>query len=531
MLNKALAAPEPDILYHYRFFIQDLYEQIQNESTDDIRFVYLGQTIKRTDLDSLQENMQTADTIILPQFLFATTDQEHAMELARQLPLLSDETIPTVICLEIPEGFNCVRQQNETDKVLLTFNHMYRLTKVDKNLSMPMISVCMIKSDEQDAIQDILDITRKEVASLSTFVSIVKLMIANNQQISGEQFTQCAFDDETVKDNDDFQAAIALAAHLLAVSRRNQDNYQLALQDYLLSLKAFQRILPATSTELSSVHSNVGAMYFRLEDYPRSLEHFLKALEIQLQSTTPDLLAVSIYTKSLGTIYTRLRNYPAAINSFLRTIRVLEQLPDAHYRELMATYDELGDIYYVDQKVDEALASYVKAAEYQEKIIPRNPEGLGKSYHTIGNLYLKRARSKEALKYLKLALEYFQEVYPPNHASFALLNNNIGLMYYRENQYDEALQYYARALAVAAVSLPENHTLPGITMFNIALIYTAQEKFDEAIENLENSTKQFLKSLPEDAPDVVENQKYLETIRQKKILKDIFDGNITSFQE
>lgn len=531
MLNKAILVPEPDMLYYYRFFIQDLFEQIQNEATDDIRFVYFGQTIQRDELDRLETDIQTNDIIVLPQYLLGTTDQEYATELAHQLPIHSDEFMPILVSLEIPEEFKCIRQivNENNNKILVNLNLMYRLIKIEKKQSISTVFLRLIKSEEERNIQDIFDITRKEVKSLSIFVSLIKLMIVNNQHISAEQFAKFSFNDETRKEDEDFQASIALAAHLLATSRRNQDNYQLALDNYLLSLESFQRFMPPKSVELAAVHSSIGTMYFRLENYPQSLEHFLKALESQLHAATPDLLAISIYTKSLGTIYAKLDNFPAAINAFLRTIRVLEQCPETNYTELMATYDELGDVYYRDNKIDEALKNYVKAVECQENIIPRNLESLGKSYHTIGNLFLKNARSKEALKYLKQALEYFQQILPAEHASFALLNNNIGLMYYREEQYEDALQYYGKALDIAAVSLPENHSLVGITWFNVALVYTIQEKFDQAIESIEKSTQQFLKTLPEDHADVVENQKYLETIRQKKALKEIFDGNITSF--
>jgi hypothetical protein len=60
-------------------------------------------------------------------------------------------------------------------------------------------------------------------------------------------------------------------------------------------------------------------------------------------------------------------------------------------------------------------------------------------------------------------------------------------------------------------------------------VYSSQEKFDEAIESIEKSTVQFLKTLPPDHPDVMENKKYIESIRQKKILKGIFEENTISF--
>jgi tetratricopeptide (TPR) repeat protein len=100
-------------------------------------------------------------------------------------------------------------------------------------------------------------------------------------------------------------------------------------------------------------------------------------------------------------------------------------------------------------------------------------------------------------------------------------------MYYREGQHDDALKSYAKVLEIAAISLPENSSLVAVTFFNMGLCYSSQEKYDEAIESMEKSTEQFLKTLPPDHPEILDNKKYIETIRQKKILRDIFNGTTT----
>ena len=102
-------------------------------------------------------------------------------------------------------------------------------------------------------------------------------------------------------------------------------------------------------------------------------------------------------------------------------------------------------------------------------------------------------------------------------------------MYYREGQHEEAMRCYAKVLEIAAVSLPDNNTLVGVTFFNMWLCYSSQERFDEATESIEKSTVQFLKSLPPDHSDILENKKYIETIQQKKALKEIFQENTTNF--
>lgn len=540
MLNKALRIPAADILFRLRLFIQDLFYQTENESiSETTTTVYLGQTIQRHDLDELQANITNTDIIIFPQFLFGTTDQSRAIRIAKEIPPLNDDVIPLIIQVEISGDLRCANLNShrysvdEDNNILLNMSIMGNLIKIEKDSikddCVATIHVKLTKLTDERNLQQILETTRTEIKSFSPLVTLIKLMMQMNQHTSAEQLIQTLFNDENLKSDTNLQGSIAAACHILAQSQRNQDDYKHALDLYLISLETFQRIISPNAVELSSLYSNIGSMYFRLENYDKSQEFYQNALEINLRSNTPDFYSISSFTNSIGIIYTKQGKYPEAIKSFERTLKILEQSPEQHNAELAATYDDLGDAYFVQLKFVEALTNYSKAIEIQERIEPRNVQALATSYQTVGNIYLKLGQSKEALNHLKRALECFQEVLPSTHSTLALLHNNIGLMYFREEQYDEALKCYSKTLEAAAVSLPENHSLIGITLFNIGLAYSSQEKFEEAIESIEKSTKQFLKTLPPDHADIDENNKYIESIKQKQILKKIFQETTISF--
>lgn len=539
MIDKALRFPDADILYKLRVFIQDLCQQIENESTSDSLTVYLGQSILQNDLDDLQKNMLDKNLLIFPNFLFGSTDQSRAIRVAKQIPSLSEDYMPLIIRVDVPEGFKWANTSSrrysvdEDNDVLLNMNIMGRLVKIEKtNVNGDQIAcvhLALIKCENQRNIQEILNVKRAEIKSFSPFSSLIKLMIAMNQQAPAEQIIEAMFDDNSLKDDVNIQSSIAASLHILATSRRNQEDFQRAVELYHLSLNSFLRIIPANALELSTLYINIATMYFRLNNYEKAHEYYQKALEIHIHSNTPDLYCVSNCTNSIGIIYLKQGKYPEAIKSFERTLKILQQIPDSHESEIALTYDNIGDAYLSQAKYEDALNSYSKSLEIQERTEPRNPQNLGASYNTMGNVFLKLGRCKEALSHLKRALEYQQQYLPLAHPAFALLYNNIGLMHFRVEEYTEALQCYSKSLEIAAISLPENHSIVGITLFNTALVYSSQDKFDEAIESIEKSTAQFLKTLPPDHPDVVENKTYLESIKRKKMLKDVFDENTTSF--
>lgn len=533
MLQKALRIAQPDILYRLRSFIFDLSQQIQRESTAEALTVYLGQTIQRTDLDDLEGNRLINDLLVFPQFLFASTDRERAIRIAQDLPLDNDDSIAIVIRIDLSEDCKCAARltlDDDDNDVLLNLGIMGKIIKINQSDDpLPEIHLRVIQSDEQQNLQQILDVTRVEIKGISAFVGMIKLMIQMNQQTVAEQLVQNMSGDEIFQSDVPFQGSLAASCHILAQLRRNQEDYQHALELYLLSLNIFLRITSSKSIELSALYSNIGSMYFRLDNYDKSQEFYQLALDTQLHSNTPDLYSVSSFTNSIGIIYTKQSKYPEAIVFFERTLKILQQCVEPHQAEIAATYEDLGDANIAQFKYDQALENYSKALQIHEELIPRNPQTIGALYQTIGNIYLKLGHSKDALKNLTSALENFQEILPATHPTFALLHNNIGLMHYKEERYAEALKCYTKTLEIATISLPENHSLVGITLFNIALTYASEEKFDQAMEAIEKSTEQFLKTLPPDHPDVLENQKYVEFIRQKKVLKGIFENNSISF--
>ncbi|CAF1361256.1 unnamed protein product [Rotaria sordida] len=536
MLNKALRTPEPDILYKLRLFIQDLFQQIENESVKDSITVYLGQTMQRDDLDNLQKNILNDDLIVFPQFLFGSTDQLRAIRIAKEIPTLTEDYIPILIRIDIPAYFKCANISSRrysidnNNDVLLNMGIMGRLIKVEKeNINenqIPYIHLTLVKYEDQQKIQQILETKRTEIKSFSQLITLIKLMIVMNQHILAEQIVETMFNDETLKVDVNIQTSIAASCLALATSHRNQDDYKRAVELYHLSLDAFLRFISPNTLELTTLYGNIAGMYLRLDNFEKSYEYYQKALNIQLHTNTPDLLSISNYTNNIGILFLRQEKYSEAIQSFQRTFKILEQVTESHDAELALTYDNTGDAYLAQLKYNEAIDNYKKSIEIQERIVPRNSSTLGSSYYTLGNVYLKIGRSNESLYYLKLALECQKEYLPLTHSSFALLYNNIGLMYYREEQYSEALQCYFKSLEIASISLPENHSIVGITLFNISLVYSSQGKLDEAIESIEKSTEQFLKTLPPYHPDIVENRLYIESIKRKKILKEIFNENI-----
>ena len=100
--------------------------------------------------------------------------------------------------------------------------------------------------------------------------------------------------------------------------------------------------------------------------------------------------------------------------------------------------------------------------------------------------------------------------------TFPSLYHDTALMYFKEGQIDDAIKYYGKSLEIAGLAFPDNNLFIGKVFYNRGVALASQDKFNEAIENFANSTEQYLKTLPEDHPNILENNKQIESIKQRK---------------
>jgi hypothetical protein len=74
MLNKALRTEDIDILFLFRFFIRDIYEQLKENKCSSAVRVYRGQRLSKGEVNSLQNSID--DFISINSFFSTSTDRD-----------------------------------------------------------------------------------------------------------------------------------------------------------------------------------------------------------------------------------------------------------------------------------------------------------------------------------------------------------------------------------------------------------------------------------------------------------------------
>ena len=165
-----------------------------------------------------------------------------------------------------------------------------------------------------------------------------------------------------------------------------QSNFPKALEYYLKALQIDEEL--GDKNGMAGRLSNIGIVYNSLEDYQKALEYMLKGNEIDQLLGNKQGVASNL--GNIGEIYRRLSNYPKALAYDSTSLRMYEELGDK-----VGIARNLGNIgaVYLDQQ------SYSRALEYYFKALQMSKElgikiGIAVNLGSIGAAYLAISESK-----------------------------------------------------------------------------------------------------------------------------------------
>ncbi|CAF4563423.1 unnamed protein product, partial [Didymodactylos carnosus] len=164
LLNKALRTRDIDIIFKFRFFITDLYRQLQKEHskfmelfTDDEYFltVYRGQYLKADELHELKDNI--GGLISMNTFTSTTCKEDVASMLAGDGSLspilesiLFEIQINTSIDTKPYANIKELSVMKDEDEVLFSIGTIFRIESVEKPTGSGIWSVKLLLTSEGD---------------------------------------------------------------------------------------------------------------------------------------------------------------------------------------------------------------------------------------------------------------------------------------------------------------------------------------------------------------------------------------------
>ncbi|WP_053978559.1 adenylate/guanylate cyclase domain-containing protein [Mangrovimonas xylaniphaga] len=272
------------------------------------------------------------------------------------------------------------------------------------------------------------------------------------------------------------------------VSWVNRSEYQKTLQYYLKALEiAKQMGHPAA---LSIAYNNVGSVYHDKGEYTKALDHYIKSLKFK----EPKQMGTTL--NNIGTIYLNQGNYTKALEYTLQSLEINQQKGDQGAEAL--SLSKIGDIYRHQEDYNNAFDYYSQSLHIFEQI--DHQKGIAETYGNIAQLYYLQNKYPKALDNYKKGLTYYEQLGDKN--GIAVSVNNIGDIYLRQKNYPKALKHCQRGydIAISINSLPRKrascHCLYDIykalgnddqALYYLELFHTAQDslKFQETGKKLQ----------------------------------------------
>lgn len=216
---------------------------------------------------------------------------------------------------------------------------------------------------------------------------------------------------------------------------RLQENYQIAIRYYELSLKVFQEkkiLLPAAHTL-----NNIGLIYYDIKDYPRALNYLNKALD-QYKSIGVEEKIGGIWL-NMGFIHYYQEDYQQALSYAEKSINILEK--DQELFSLLDAYALYARVQQKATQIDTALFYAEKSLNLAQKI--DNQEKSIEAEIFIAELLLAKDFSKATQKAETILANFDQTT---NKTLKSSLFKVLYQSYKAQKKYDLALSMHEQYL-------------------------------------------------------------------------------------
>ncbi|MBS1560988.1 MAG: tetratricopeptide repeat protein [Bacteroidetes bacterium] len=233
-------------------------------------------------------------------------------------------------------------------------------------------------------------------------------------------------------------SAEALAIDALGYAAWISEDYPRSLEHYHRALAMYEQ--QGDLAGVARVLTNLGALCYSIGDYPESLGHCMRALA--LHEELDDRTGMAVGTANVGQVHESMGDYTATLEYYGRSLTLYAALGN---REGAAKVTcSIGNVYNRTGDYPTALEHFRRAFAMHEEL--GDMRGLARVASSLGASYFETGDYPSALEQYNGALTMFEELGSRAHA--ATVTCSVGNVFAATGDYSAALEYYHRALAL-----------------------------------------------------------------------------------
>jgi tetratricopeptide (TPR) repeat protein len=419
LLNQALRTQNIDIIFRFRFFINDLNKQIKDlylkylqahqPISEHQLTVYRGQHLSIDELNLLRNSID--GLVSMNTFLSATLNKNLALIFAETSTPCTETSIQSVLFIinvsdmsKETTAFAPIKSYScyeEEDEVLFTIGSIFKVESVEKEDNRWNVHLQLSK-EQNKLYRDLSQHIMKQIGSETSPLILGWFLYRMNDFNKAERYAFSLLKQISEKDKE-----TGNTYNLLGLIYKDTGRLALAVEYYDKALENYTRTSPPDSPQVIATHYNIGLAYLAQGDHARAAEHQKSAAERltnSSQSNNPLLLAM---TESLKA-----------------------KLESAHGNYIGA-FKNLEDV-----------------LKKKKATLPPGHPSLATTLKDMGIVQIKMGNDESALEYFNQALEICRQSLALNHLDLADCHANIGRIYFRRQEHQLALEEFEKALDI-----------------------------------------------------------------------------------
>ena len=432
MLNRALRTANIDLLFEFRFVLDDLAAQLRSNPCPSPIRVYRSQLMSTDEVNRLKNSV--GQLISFNSFLSTSRDRDQALAFLHQ----SEEHLQKMIFeitadspLKNIQPFSDITRYSslpEEEEILFMVGSIFRLQSIDTDEQHRRIVRLKLCDGNAHDVQTMFEYVKRDYGDGTTnLLAFGKLLWKMGKFAQAETYVL-----RLLKELPDNHPHISYCYRALGTFADDQGDSQSSLEWHLKAVD-FMNKRPNHSDEalMAESYNSIGCIYDAQGQYDRALEFYEKAMHIWKRIYGDDHLNLAASFNNLACVYAELHQYSRAV--------------DFNHRALTI----------------------------RERTLPANHADLGASHNNLGELYRRLGQYSLCVEHLKQALKIYRLSLPVQHPDTAEVYMNLGLAYENQNQNERAQRHYDQAAEIYHQIFPSKHP--------------CVRKIDQLIERLHSS--------------------------------------------
>ena len=419
LLNKALRTQNTDIIFRFRFFINDLNAQIKGLYLDYLKAhrpisehrleVYRGQHLNLEELNCIKSNVK--GIISMNTFLSATLHKDLALVFADTGAKCTETSSiqPVLLIIDIREmseettpfapikSYSCYQEE---DEVLFTIGAIFQVQSVEYTENLWQIRL-QLSQEQNQLCRDLAHHIIKQIGSEASPLALGWFLYRMNDFNKAERYVESLL--KQLSNNDREKGN---AYNQLGLIYKDTGRVKQAIENYTKALENYARTTSSNSPQVVTAHYNLGLAYLELNDHQRAAEHQKQAKQTLInssQTNNPFLIAM---TESLqAKVDTAHGNYAAAFQNLQDVFKKKQKNLPAGHPSIASTLKDMGVVQAKMDNHEDALKYFNQALKINEKSLSPCHLDLAELHANIARVHYKRQEYALALKQFTIALE------------------------------------------------------------------------------------------------------------------------------